>query len=29
VARQVGRSRMQVFRWLEKYGIDHSSFHED
>jgi transcriptional regulator of acetoin/glycerol metabolism len=29
VAREVGRSRMQVYRWLEKYGIDAANFRED
>jgi len=29
VARAVGRSRMQVYRWLEKYGIDASAYRID
>jgi DNA-binding NtrC family response regulator len=29
VARAVGRSRMQVYRWLEKYGIDASAYRMD
>jgi DNA-binding NtrC family response regulator len=29
VAREVGRSRMQVYRWLGRYGIDAASFRLD
>ena len=29
VAREVGRSRMQVYRWLERYGLDASKYRTD
>ncbi len=28
VARDVGRSRMQVYRWMERYGLDAAAFRE-